>query len=35
MGSKRTTSEMDGEECTYPLQPSASFDLQEIGIEIT
>lgn len=35
MGSERRNNEMEGEECTHPLQPSASFDLQEIVIEIT
>lgn len=35
MGSERMTSEREREECTYPLQLSASIDLQEIGIEIT
>ena len=36
MGSeRRMTSEREGEECTHPLQLSASIDLQEIGIEIT
>lgn len=34
MGRKRMTGEREGEECTHPLQLSASFDLQEIGIEI-
>lgn len=35
MDSERMTGEREGEEYTHPLQLSASFDLQEIAIEIT
>lgn len=35
MGRKRMTGEREGEECSHPLQLSALFDLQEIGIEVT
>lgn len=34
MSSERMAGEREGEGCSHPLQPSASFDLQEIGIEI-
>lgn len=34
MGNERMTGKKEGEAGTHPLQLSASFDLQEIRIEI-